>query len=176
VSLPHYVLQEAAARAEEAARLHREFSQMLRRVLDGHMDSSSFEDSCRALLGTNSYVLFTLDKLIQKFIKHMAVSAWRCSCECDYRVCCSTSVLQLRGTAGSAGLNVLGRGAVTQGVQADGQLVQDSLGGRSWLTVSGPDIAHIGGLYSHMSVVVRLPPMCAMLGWLSEADPTISGL
>lgn len=46
---------------------------MLRRVLDGHMDSSSFEDNCRALLGTNSYVLFTLDKLIQKFIKHMAV-------------------------------------------------------------------------------------------------------
>jgi hypothetical protein len=43
-------------------------------VLDGHMDSSTFEDSCRALLGTNSYVLFTLDKLIQKFIKHMAVS------------------------------------------------------------------------------------------------------
>lgn len=37
------------------------------------MDSSTFEDSCRALLGTNSYVLFTLDKLIQKFIKHMAV-------------------------------------------------------------------------------------------------------
>jgi paired amphipathic helix protein Sin3a len=49
---------------------------MLRRVLDGHMDSSSFEDNCRALLGTNSYVLFTLDKLIQKFIKHMAVSGW----------------------------------------------------------------------------------------------------
>jgi len=66
--------QEAAARAEEAARLHREFMSMLRRVLDGHMDSSTFEDSCRALLGTNSYVLFTLDKLIQKFIKHMAVS------------------------------------------------------------------------------------------------------
>lgn len=69
-----YPLQEAAARAEEAARLHREFMSMLRQVLDGHMDSSTFEDSCRALLGTNSYVLFTLDKLIQKFIKHMAVS------------------------------------------------------------------------------------------------------
>eukprot|EP00775_Hariotina_reticulata_P006274 gene6274-6513_t len=64
--------QADAARAEEAARLHREFMSMLRRVLDGHMDSSSFEDQCRALLGTNSYVLFTLDKLIQKFIKHMA--------------------------------------------------------------------------------------------------------
>jgi len=67
-------VQAEAARAEEAARLHREFMSMLRRVLDGHMDSSSFEDQCRALLGTNSYVLFTLDKLIQKFIKHMAVS------------------------------------------------------------------------------------------------------
>ena len=73
-------MQEAAARAEEAARLHREFMSMLRQVLDGHMDSSTFEDSCRALLGTNSYVLFTLDKLIQKFIKHMAVSnsCWGC--------------------------------------------------------------------------------------------------
>lgn len=68
------VLQAEAARAEESARLHREFMVMLRKVLDGHMDSSTFEDSCRALLGTNSYVLFTLDKLIQKFIKHMAVS------------------------------------------------------------------------------------------------------
>lgn len=63
----------AAARAEEAARLHREFMVMLRQVLDGHLDSSTYEDNCRALLGTNSYVLFTLDKLIQKFIKHMAV-------------------------------------------------------------------------------------------------------
>eukprot|EP00878_Enallax_costatus_P007439 GHUV01007791.1.p1 GENE.GHUV01007791.1~~GHUV01007791.1.p1 ORF type:complete len:1062 (+),score=409.26 GHUV01007791.1:105-3290(+) len=64
--------QAEAARAEEAQRLHREFMSMLRKVLDGHMDSSTFEDQCRALLGTNSYVLFTLDKLIQKFIKHMA--------------------------------------------------------------------------------------------------------
>ncbi|WIA19087.1 hypothetical protein OEZ85_003737 [Tetradesmus obliquus] len=64
--------QAEAARAEESARLHREFMGMLRQVLDGHMDSSTFEDTCRALLGTNSYVLFTLDKLIQKFIKHMA--------------------------------------------------------------------------------------------------------
>jgi hypothetical protein len=68
-------LQAEAARAEESARLHQEFMGMLRQVLDGHMDSSTFEDTCRALLGTNSYVLFTLDKLIQKFIKHMAVSA-----------------------------------------------------------------------------------------------------
>lgn len=68
------LLQAEAARAEEAQRLHREFISMLRKVLDGHMDSSMFEDQCRALLGTNSYVLFTLDKLIQKFIKHMAVS------------------------------------------------------------------------------------------------------
>jgi histone deacetylase complex regulatory component SIN3 len=74
----HICPQAEAARAEESARLHREFMGMLRQVLDGHMDSSTFEDTCRALLGTNSYVLFTLDKLIQKFIKHMAVSAkWK---------------------------------------------------------------------------------------------------
>jgi len=35
------------------------------------VESSSFEDDCRTLLGANSYVLFTLDKLIYKIVKQI---------------------------------------------------------------------------------------------------------
>ncbi len=64
----------AAARAE-AQRLHREFMGLARRLIDskGGFDSNTFEDAVRSLLGTNSYVLFTLDKLIYKLVKHMQV-------------------------------------------------------------------------------------------------------
>jgi paired amphipathic helix protein Sin3a len=40
-------------------------------LLDGTSDNSKFEDDCRAIIGTQSYVLFTLDKLIYKLIKHV---------------------------------------------------------------------------------------------------------
>ncbi|KAI8469341.1 MAG: hypothetical protein J3K34DRAFT_522233 [Monoraphidium minutum] len=59
---------EAAA---EAARLHGEFMGMVRQLIDGSLDPSNFEDQVRSLLGTNSYVLFTLDKLVYKLVKHM---------------------------------------------------------------------------------------------------------
>lgn len=64
---------DEAGRQEEAERLHGQFMTLLREVLTGKIDSSTFEDSCRSLLGTNSYVLFTLDKLIHKLVKHMQV-------------------------------------------------------------------------------------------------------
>ncbi|GAU46092.1 hypothetical protein TSUD_135240 [Trifolium subterraneum] len=38
-------------------------------LLDGSSDNSKFEDDCRAIIGTQSYVLFTLDKLIYKLVK-----------------------------------------------------------------------------------------------------------
>ena len=40
-------------------------------LLDGTSDNPKFEDDCRAIIGTQSYVLFTLDKLIYKLIKHV---------------------------------------------------------------------------------------------------------
>lgn len=40
-------------------------------LLDGSSDNAKFEDDCRAIIGTQSYVLFTLDKLIYKFVKHV---------------------------------------------------------------------------------------------------------
>ena len=38
-------------------------------MLDGSSDSTKFEDDCRSIIGTQSYVLFTLDKLIYKVVK-----------------------------------------------------------------------------------------------------------
>ena len=43
-------------------------------LLDGTSDNPKFEDDCRAIIGTQSYVLFTLDKLIYKLIKHVGSS------------------------------------------------------------------------------------------------------
>lgn len=38
-------------------------------LLDGSSDNTKFEDDCRSIIGTQSYVLFTLDKLIYKVVK-----------------------------------------------------------------------------------------------------------
>jgi len=45
------------------------FVKMLKQLLDGTIDAVRYEDECRPLLGTSSYVLFTLDKLIFKLVK-----------------------------------------------------------------------------------------------------------
>lgn len=47
------------------------FMNALYNLLDGTSDNSKFEDDCRAIIGTQSYILFTLDKLIYKLIKHV---------------------------------------------------------------------------------------------------------
>ncbi|CAH8388149.1 unnamed protein product [Eruca vesicaria subsp. sativa] len=52
------------------------FMDALYNLLDGSSDNTKFEDECRAIIGAQSYILFTLDKLVQKFVKHLhAVSA-----------------------------------------------------------------------------------------------------
>lgn len=43
-------------------------------LLDGSSDNSKFEDDCRAILGNQSYLLFTLDKLIYKLVKQVCFS------------------------------------------------------------------------------------------------------
>jgi histone deacetylase complex regulatory component SIN3 len=40
------------------------FMSALYNLLDGSSDNTKFEDDCRAIIGTQSYVLFTLDKLM----------------------------------------------------------------------------------------------------------------
>ncbi|XP_010548113.1 PREDICTED: paired amphipathic helix protein Sin3-like 5 isoform X2 [Tarenaya hassleriana] len=47
------------------------FMDALYSLLDGSSDNTKFEDECRSTIGAQSYVLFTLDKLVQKFVKHL---------------------------------------------------------------------------------------------------------
>jgi len=64
--------QCAAAQSEsetEAEKLHAKFMSMAYALIEGNTDPSAYEDDCRALLGTNSYQLFTLDKLVQKLVR-----------------------------------------------------------------------------------------------------------
>ncbi|KAL8229153.1 hypothetical protein R6Q57_014053 [Mikania cordata] len=52
--------------------VHR-FMSALYNLLDGSADNAKFEDDCRAILGNQSYVLFTLDKLIYKLVKQLQI-------------------------------------------------------------------------------------------------------
>ncbi|CAN4124323.1 unnamed protein product [Withania somnifera] len=45
------------------------FRSALYNLLDGSSDNTKFEDDCRAIIGAQSYLLFTLDKLIYKIVK-----------------------------------------------------------------------------------------------------------
>ncbi|XP_023760329.1 paired amphipathic helix protein Sin3-like 2 [Lactuca sativa] len=51
--------------------LYSRFMSALYNLLDGSADNAKFEDDCRAILGNQSYVLFTLDKLIYKLVKQL---------------------------------------------------------------------------------------------------------
>ncbi|KAG0499099.1 hypothetical protein HPP92_003790 [Vanilla planifolia] len=51
--------------------LYSKFMSALYSLLDGTADNTKFEDDCRAIIGTQSYVLFTLDKLIYKVVKQL---------------------------------------------------------------------------------------------------------
>lgn len=46
----------------------------LYKLLDGVADNAKFEDDCRAIFGNQSYILFTLDKLIYKIVKQVFIS------------------------------------------------------------------------------------------------------
>jgi len=58
-----------------APNLYSKFLEVLYGLLDGSVDNSKFEDECRAIIGTQSYVLFTLDKLIFKLVKQLQAAA-----------------------------------------------------------------------------------------------------
>lgn len=59
------------------------FMNSLYHLLDGTSDNAKFEDDCRAILGNQSYVLFTLDKLICKLVKQLQAVA---TDEMDYKL------------------------------------------------------------------------------------------
>lgn len=50
---------------------HALFMRLLFRLLSGSVEPSRYEDECRALLGANSFVLSTLDKLVYKLMKQV---------------------------------------------------------------------------------------------------------
>ncbi|KAF5739647.1 paired amphipathic helix protein Sin3-like 2 isoform X1 [Tripterygium wilfordii] len=59
------------------------FMSVLYNLLDGSVDNAKFEDECRAIIGNQSYVLFTLDKLIYKLVKQLQTVA---TDEMDYKL------------------------------------------------------------------------------------------
>jgi len=44
---------------------------MVRSLLDGNMDSSSYEDSLREMFGIHAYIAFTMDKIIQNCVRQV---------------------------------------------------------------------------------------------------------
>ncbi|KAK8486117.1 hypothetical protein V6N13_121348 [Hibiscus sabdariffa] len=55
--------------------LYGRFMSALYKLLDGSSDHTKFEDDCRAIIGAQSYVLFTMDKLIYKLVRQLQVVA-----------------------------------------------------------------------------------------------------
>ncbi|CAH9087521.1 unnamed protein product [Cuscuta epithymum] len=55
--------------------IYARFMAALRNLLDGSSDNAKFEDDCRAIIGAQSYLLFTLDKLIYKLVKQLQTIA-----------------------------------------------------------------------------------------------------
>ncbi|BAU01122.1 hypothetical protein VIGAN_11028300 [Vigna angularis var. angularis] len=51
------------------------FRNALYNLLDGSAENAKFEDECRAIIGNQSYVLFTLDKLIYKLVRQLQTVA-----------------------------------------------------------------------------------------------------
>ncbi|KAI4321360.1 hypothetical protein MLD38_034752 [Melastoma candidum] len=51
------------------------FLSSLYNLLDGTIDNAKFEDECRSIIGNQSYMLFTLDKLIYKLLKQLQIVA-----------------------------------------------------------------------------------------------------
>ena len=44
---------------------------MVRSLLDGNMDSSSYEDSLREMFGIHAYIAFTMDKIIHNCVRQV---------------------------------------------------------------------------------------------------------
>ena len=47
------------------------FLDMVRNLLDGNMDSASYEDSLREMFGIHAYIAFTMDKIIQNCVRQV---------------------------------------------------------------------------------------------------------
>ncbi|CAG9466619.1 unnamed protein product [Pedinophyceae sp. YPF-701] len=63
--------QEGDPLPADAQEVYDKFLLLVAQLLTNKLDPSAFEDSARSLLGTSAYMVFTLDKLVQKTVKHL---------------------------------------------------------------------------------------------------------
>jgi len=47
------------------------FLDMVRNLLDGNMDCSTYEDSLREMFGIHAYIAFTMDKIIHNCVRQV---------------------------------------------------------------------------------------------------------
>ena len=57
------------------AEMYQRFLAALSEFLCGAWDSTKYEDECRQLMGTGSYLLFTLDRVINHAVKQLQTLA-----------------------------------------------------------------------------------------------------
>jgi paired amphipathic helix protein Sin3a len=60
-----------SASTKEKTGDYQAFVSKLYSLIDGSVDNSKYEDSCRSLMGSTSYFLFTMDKLVTLVLKQM---------------------------------------------------------------------------------------------------------
>ncbi|KAG7391744.1 Paired amphipathic helix protein Sin3b [Phytophthora pseudosyringae] len=60
-----------SASTKEKTGDYQAFVSKLYSLIDGSVDNSKYEDSCRSLMGSTSYFLFTMDKLVTQVLKQM---------------------------------------------------------------------------------------------------------
>ena len=44
---------------------------MVKNVLDGNLETSSYEDQLREMYGIHAYIAFTMDKLVQNIVRQV---------------------------------------------------------------------------------------------------------
>ncbi|WAR30203.1 SIN3A-like protein [Mya arenaria] len=57
--------------AEEEAQCRKDRKESTANVLDGNLESSSFEDQLREMYGIHAYIAFTMDKLVQNIVRQL---------------------------------------------------------------------------------------------------------
>ncbi|OQR96732.1 paired amphipathic helix protein Sin3 [Thraustotheca clavata] len=67
----HHVQNDAAEQTGD----YQAFISKLYALIDNSIDNTRYEDCCRSLMGSSSYFLFTLEKLVQSLLKQMQTMA-----------------------------------------------------------------------------------------------------
>lgn len=44
---------------------------MAKNFMEGNIDSSSYEDTCREMFGVHAYLTFTMDRLVQNIVRQV---------------------------------------------------------------------------------------------------------